>query len=87
MLRRAFDVAMLHPQAMRDYVTAAGAGRLLGVSTTTVTRMAADGRLRPSGKLTGDRKNGAWLFERAYVESVAAAFAMAAQAAPADDDD
>jgi hypothetical protein len=78
---------MLHYRPMRDYVTAAGAGRILGVSTTTVTRMAADGRLKPSGKLTGDRKNGAWLFEREYVQNVAAAFNAAAQNAPADDDD
>jgi predicted DNA-binding transcriptional regulator AlpA len=43
---------------------------LLGCSVWTVHNMANDGRLKPIGKLPGDR--GAYLFDRADVEAFAA---------------
>lgn len=50
--------------------------RRLNISPTTVTRMAADGRLTPVAKLP--TKNGAFLFDEAEVDRLAQSLAAEA---------
>lgn len=50
-------------------LTSTEASVLLGKSVRTVQRMAEAGELRPVRKLPGP--NGAWLFDRAEVETLA----------------
>jgi excisionase family DNA binding protein len=52
------------------YLTSPEAGRLLGKSARTVTRMADAGKLPVAQKLPGP--NGAYLFRRSDVEALAA---------------
>lgn len=53
-----------------DLVTSADAARILGVHVATVARRVASGSLRPAMKLPGE--TGAYLFDRAQVERIAA---------------
>ena len=53
-----------------DTVSAKEAAELLGVSVPTVTRWAVTGRLRTALKLQG--RTGPRLFDRTYIEGVAA---------------
>src|SRR5437899_7891167 len=54
-----------------ELISAAEAAELLGRSKRTIARMAGDGRLTPALKLPGLR--GDYLFQRSYVERLAAA--------------
>lgn len=53
-----------------ELITAKQAGEILGIATRTVHQRIEYGRLYPAMKLDGPR--GAYLFDRAYVESIAA---------------
>lgn len=62
---------MLHHMHNNPIVGSAEAAQLLGIDKSTLTRWVAAGDITPLGRVS-DRKNSAFIFERAEVERVAA---------------
>ncbi|OWO61101.1 hypothetical protein AY477_00165 [Corynebacterium diphtheriae bv. mitis] len=61
---------MTHNEFMEQLIGTRTAAQIMGVSRSTVNRMAAAGLLRPAAKLPGTL--GANLFERCEIEEIAA---------------
>lgn len=73
-LSYAINCAMLSP-VNDDLIGSTEATRLLRVDKATISRWVASGTLTPAAKLPG--RNGAFLFRRADIESLAAERASA----------
>lgn len=59
-----------HPPPQPDFIGSAEVARLLKINQVTVARWVASGELTPVHKLPG--KNGAYLFNRADIDKLAA---------------